>query len=436
MLYLRLSKAFLGCGIIGNTMERQNKNYRKSLFLAVFLCVSVFAVSSASAVESINDLTNKYDAKGAEIKAVNQIIDLKERQATLLEGQIVGLETQADKLQREIDVNKEKVNNLGNSIQSLAVRINEKETVITLQKKMLSELIRSSYNDSLTGVIVPIIFSSTEVLDYFRQKDASTETGDRLGDMLDSIKTLHESMVGERISLEEKKKEVDVLHIQLSEQDSYLEGVKSSKQSLLVKTTVEQKKYISLVKTLEEERQEIEDEINSLQSGEVASLSDADMPSFKKGLLIYPLKKFAVSQGYGMTAYAKKGAYGGGPHNGIDLSIPSGTPIYAPMAGKVVGVGSMYKNGRWYGYGRWIAIDHGNGMVTLYGHLSSQSVKKGVTVKVGEKIGAVGSTGYSTGSHLHFSVFSAKSYKVVPSSKVKGVYIPYGAHINPMKYLP
>lgn len=417
-------------------MERQNKNFRVTFFLATLLCGSVLFSTVAQAAETVNDLTDKYDAKGAEIKAVNQIINLKERQATLLTGQIVGLETQADKLQREIDVNKKKINDLGNNIQSLAVRINEKETVITLQKKMLSELIRSSYNDSLTGAIVPIIFSSGEVLDYFRQKDASTETGDRLSDMLDSIKTLHESMVGERISLEEKKKEVDTLHMTLSEQDSYLEGVKSSKQSLLVKTTAEQKKYISLVKTLEEERQEIEDEINNLQSGEVASLSDADMPSFKKGLISYPLTKFTMSQGYGMTAYAKKGAYGGGPHNGVDLSISSGTPVYAPMNGKVVGVGSMYKSGRWYGYGRWIAIDHGNGMVTLYGHLSSQSVKKGDTVAAGKKIGAVGSTGYSTGPHLHFSVFSAKSYKVVPSSKVNGVYIPYGAHVNPMKYLP
>ena len=106
-------------------------------------------------------------------------------------------------------------------------------------------------------------------------------------------------------------------------------------------------------------------------------------------------------------------------------------PIYAAGNGKVIGSGS---NGK-YAYGNWIAIDHGDGLVTLYGHLSSKSVSRGDSVKRGDKIGISGNTGFSTGPHLHFSVFVKSSYEVVQSKYVKGLMIPTGAGVNPMKYL-
>ncbi len=396
----------------------------------------LFVSVQGAFAENIDDLEDQYDENAAKIKAYNKIIELKNRQGTTLSGQITTLQEQERRLEKEISESTEKLGELEETIHSLAARIIEKETVISQQRKILSELMRSSYDDSLTGVVTPIVLSPTEMFGYFRRSDASVDTSEKLGDLLDSVKTLRESLVAEKASLDQKKKEAGDIHSDLLEQDGYLESTRSSKQSLLVKTNAEQQKYVTLVKSLEEEQQEIEDEINGLQSGEIGSLSDADMPKAKKGLLDWPVKNATITQGYGMTSYAKKGAYGGGPHNGIDFGVPTGTTVYAPLSGKVAATGTMYKNGRWYGYGRWIAIDHNNGMVTLYGHLSSVSVKKGDKVDTGEKIGKSGNTGYSTGPHLHFSVFSSKSFKVVPSSKVKGVYLPYGAYVNPTKYLP
>lgn len=419
-------------------METKKTHYSTASWImaAAFCGMLVFPIQATLAADDLDDLEDQYDENAAKIKAYNKIIDLKQRQGITLSSQIATLQAQTDKLEKEISENKQKLEELEGNITALSARITEKESVINQQRRMLSELMRSSYDDALVGAVVPVVFSPAEALGYFRREDASAAASDKLRDMLDSMKTLRESLVTEKSDLDQKKKEASDIHTQLLEQNSYLESAESSKRSLLAKTAAEQQKYATLVKSLEEEQQEIEDEINGLQAGEIGSLSDADMPKAQKGLLDWPVKKVLISQSYGMTSYAKKGAYGGGPHNGIDFGIPTGTPIYAPLGGKVVAIGSMYKNSRWYGYGRWIAIDHGNGMVTLYGHLSSQSVKKGATVKAGDKIGSSGNTGYSTGPHLHFSVFSAKSFKVVPSSKVKGVYLPYGAHVNPTKYLP
>ncbi len=86
-------------------------------------------------------------------------------------------------------------------------------------------------------------------------------------------------------------------------------------------------------------------------------------------------------------------------HDGVDIAAEKGTPVYAPADGVVKAVGYDRK-----GYGRYIVIDHGYGIQTLYGHLSAANVKKGQKVKRWEKIGEVGRTGRATGYHLHYEV--------------------------------
>lgn len=85
-------------------------------------------------------------------------------------------------------------------------------------------------------------------------------------------------------------------------------------------------------------------------------------------------------------------------HSGIDFRAPSGTPVKAIASGRVVQAGTAG------GYGRMVEIDHGHGLTTRYAHLSAIDVSEGETVEKGEQIGAVGSTGRSTGAHLHYEV--------------------------------
>lgn len=91
-------------------------------------------------------------------------------------------------------------------------------------------------------------------------------------------------------------------------------------------------------------------------------------------------------------------------HTGIDLGMPVGTPVFAADAGVV----RTFRTGA--GYGNYVIVVHGNGYATLYGHLSDFAVQDGEVVKKGQQVGFVGSTGFSTGPHLHFEIRYDKDY--------------------------
>lgn len=110
-----------------------------------------------------------------------------------------------------------------------------------------------------------------------------------------------------------------------------------------------------------------------------------------------PLDRAALTSGFGSRWHPVIGGYRS--HLGIDLAAPVGTPVFAPSAGVV-------RFAQWYGgYGLFVVVDHGQGLLTRYGHLSQVNVVVGQQVDVGDLLALVGSTGLSTGPHLHYEVW-------------------------------
>ena len=118
---------------------------------------------------------------------------------------------------------------------------------------------------------------------------------------------------------------------------------------------------------------------------------------------------------YGTQRYynGKKGNY----HNGHDIAADTGTPIYSPSSGKVILIGDYYYNGK------FVMINHGNSLISIFLHMNDIHVSRGAIVEKGELIGTVGNTGLSTGPHLHWSVLLNNTYVdplgLVNNSKVK-----------------
>ncbi len=139
--------------------------------------------------------------------------------------------------------------------------------------------------------------------------------------------------------------------------------------------------------------------LDNLHNGAIAVPSDK------------PVKAASLTSSFGTRTDPFKGRRA--MHGGIDLAGPVGTPIYATADGVVIRAG--YNRG---GYGNLVEIDHGNGIVTRYAHMSKILTKKGDRIDRGQQIGAMGSTGRSTGSHLHYEVrIDGKPVNPIPFMK-------------------
>ncbi|WP_288758391.1 M23 family metallopeptidase [uncultured Brevundimonas sp.] len=120
-------------------------------------------------------------------------------------------------------------------------------------------------------------------------------------------------------------------------------------------------------------------------------------PIMRQIVFAAPVRGHAVNSKFGLRKLAIEAK--ARAHKGVDIAAPKGTSVFTAAEGRVVRTG--YEAG---GYGAFIEVRHPNGMSTLYAHLSRIDVTRGAAIAAGQRIGLVGSTGYSTGPHLHFEV--------------------------------
>lgn len=355
------------------------------------------------------------------------LIELKKKQKDVINTQVANLEQQSKSLEGNIATNEEQITALLTDIRNIKNQIIAKNQKITTQKKLLSSLIRSHYDTLRHSAQVDNIFPGDKA--KFTLSSNQSQLTERLSELTDLIVNEKKTLQKDQESLDNKRKEVEDLQDELKQENIAIENTKNSKVLTGLETQKEQQKYKERLEDVLEEQLEIQQEIDSLATTYIGTFAKSDLPSKKKADLSRPVKNpYIVTQGYGRTSFSHH--YKGGNHNGVDYSGRGNRTVLSTGDGEVIAVGNM---GR-YGYGRWIAINHENGLISLYGHLSIQDVSRGDKVEGGDKIGTMGNTGFSTATHLHFTLFVASTFKIVNSSSVSGIRIPTGATVNPALY--
>ncbi len=423
-------------------------NYKKtynniiSTFIIGIFCVSFFMSQNFNFVYAADDKTvaeekeEILDDKQDELEKLEKkerkyrdIINLKQKEQDIINAQIKKLDNENVKIEQNIEESEDEIQDLSSEIDRTKSEIEQKEDHISLQKKILRQFIQEKYQNysKNTQHFTILNLANTNKNSH---ADNITHATDRVGEF---VKTIHDEQQGlkdDQTKLETKSKRIKDAKYELEQRSEYLEGSKNYKRVLASQVNVEEDKYQTKLSKVLEEQLSIQQEISSLSTSQIGTFSLADLPSKSEADFELPVKKpFVRTQGYGKTSFSSH--YKGGLHNGIDYVAQESKSIIAPAKGKIKAVGNMGN----YGYGKWVAIDHGNGLVTLYGHFDSIKVSRGDKIKQGETIGKMGNTGFSTGPHLHFSIFAESTFAVVESSSVSGVYIPTGATVNPDRYL-
>lgn len=389
-----------------------------------------------------DDLQNEIDQKQSQIQAMEKqiaqyqaMIKDTKNQGTTLKNEIYRMETQIKKLETEIKLTQTKISETSLKIKGLASDISTQNVELEKQKNNISQILQQIYEYDQNSPI-ELILSNANFSEFLSQAQYAANLQEGVQQKLASIKKLKAELEEQKTQSEAQKANLESLKKELNGKTSVLDNQKDDKADLLTTTKNQEKKYQTDLATLQKQRDQIENEI-FLAEQKLRLAINQNSITAGKGALMWPLDKIVQTQGYGciVSSFARKsypacneGAGNGGFHNGLDLDGDTGDSVRAVRDGTIAGVANLGK----YSYGRWIAITHNNGLTTLYGHLSAQSVSVGQKVKAGDIIGYMGSTGYSTGSHLHFSSFATNTFTV--QQKWYGP-VPLGGSVNPLLYL-
>jgi murein DD-endopeptidase MepM/ murein hydrolase activator NlpD len=354
------------------------KNNKFRIFIALALTVLLLSGVSYSYASSLDDILNKIK------NTKNQMADNKK--------EISALNAEIAELQAAITETESDISDLESNIAIKEVELTAKKAEIDQTTAALNARLRQIYKSGSVS-FVDILLNSGNVSEFVANMEM-------ISLIFQNDKTLVTSLEDSYKAIQEQKDQLTVLHQSLSAKEVSLNA---GKNVIAQKRTVvanENKKLESQLDALNKEADRIIREIQALSGN----------GNYTGGKLSWPTPGYTrVTSEFGyrihpILGYRKL-------HTGIDIGAPSGATVIAANYGKVIA--SYYNTS----YGNMIIIDHGGGIATLYAHLSARLVSVGNIVQRGQTIAKVGSTGMSTGPHLHFEV------------RVNGVYQ------NPRSYL-
>lgn len=364
--------------------------------------------------EEIDILTQKIAEKTVKIKQLEASIeeykkkvDQKKLETVTLKNQISILDNKISQIELDIEATKEKLSSLEMEIEVLNIGILDKENQMSKQKIMLSELLRTIYHSD-TKNYLEIAASYKSFADFYNRVQYLNSIEGDLGKSVKSYRLIKEDLAEKKQTAEERKLSYTDLQNRLLERKSDLRDQSGEKEYLLVQTKSSEAKFKTLLSSLKDQYQQIENEITAIEREKRRKLEALEK---KNKISIEETGDFSwPTQSRHITAYFHDPDY---PyryvfeHNGIDIRAGQGTPIRASASG-YVGRAKYCSSSSCYSY---VMLIHNDAMATLYGHMSNIVVSEDQFVTRGDIIGysggtpgTVGAGPFVTGPHLHFEV--------------------------------
>ena len=338
---------------------------------------------------------------------VKKMVASLESEKANLEAYVTKLDGDLASIEEKIAELKELIAEKENEIETTIGELAEAEEIQATQYANMKKRIKFMYERGNTFYL-ELLFSSNSFADMLNKADYAEQLSAYDNRKLKEYKQTCEYVAACKEQLDAEKELLDAAKKQVEEEEKSIEALISAKEAEIQATSADINNKEAAIKEYEDYIAIQNSTIQALEAAvaeEVRRLEEENGSrlTYDGGMFKWPCPSYKrISDDYGNRIHPTLGIEKF--HNGIDLAAPSGSPILAAYNGDVVAAdynASM---------GNYVMINHGDGLYTIYMHASALYVSKGQSVSKGEKIAAVGTTGRSTGNHLHFSVRKNGAY--------------------------
>ncbi len=418
------------------------------LLLISILCIGfstncIFAEDTADQLQQkINERTELIKKLDGEIKVYADLADKSSKEAQTLNNYIKTLDNQVKSISLDVKKSQSSIDKTSFEITKLSNAIVGNEEKIARLRGGIQESIVNQYK--LDGVsIIENFLADKNILASMKEIEVLKNIQENIQNSINQIFEVKKGLEVNKTEEQIKKEDLEKEKQKLKTKQSSLSIVKDVQAKELILTKNQESNFKKILADRKKQKEAFEKEMFDYEKKLKYVLDPSSIPKSGSSVLGWPFEVVRITQQFGSGAGVNKRLYASGSHNGTDFGAKIGTPVLALGDGVLVAQGDTDAQCRGVSFGKWILIKYNNGLASTYGHLSQHNMSVGAAVRAGDVVGFSGNTGYSTGPHLHVSMYPADAVNAIsrPSASCPGVNLTMPvaavtAYLDPLAYMP